>query len=76
MSLSFCCFLGDEIGCLRTHSDLEDDSPYPEVRAAVSNVDDPSMPVGTFRVCVSLSPHLHQVELTISSFVVGFSVLL
>ncbi|SAM84167.1 probable isp4-oligopeptide transporter [Ustilago bromivora] len=29
--------------------DLEEDSPYPEVRAAVSNVDDPSMPVMTFR---------------------------
>ncbi|KAE9392630.1 small oligopeptide transporter, partial [Gymnopus androsaceus JB14] len=27
----------------------EDDSPYPEVRSAVSNVDDPSMPVGTLR---------------------------
>ncbi|KAI0706064.1 OPT oligopeptide transporter [Cytidiella melzeri] len=31
-------------------SDYEDDSPYPEVRAAVSNTDDPSMPVNTFRV--------------------------
>lgn len=30
-------------------ADTEDDSPYPEVRAAVSNVDDPSMPVNTFR---------------------------
>ncbi|KAF5392874.1 hypothetical protein D9757_000863 [Collybiopsis confluens] len=28
---------------------LEADSPYPEVRSAVSNTDDPSMPVGTFR---------------------------
>lgn len=28
---------------------LRSDSPYPEVRAAVSNVDDPSMPVNTFR---------------------------
>ncbi|KAI0076152.1 OPT oligopeptide transporter [Panus rudis PR-1116 ss-1] len=28
---------------------LEDDSPYPEVRSAVSNVDDPSMPVSTIR---------------------------
>ncbi|KAN0065420.1 hypothetical protein ACQY0O_001256 [Thecaphora frezii] len=27
----------------------EEDSPYPEVRASVSNVDDPSMPVITFR---------------------------
>ncbi|PSS37094.1 hypothetical protein PHLCEN_2v1060 [Hermanssonia centrifuga] len=30
--------------------DYEDDSPYPEVRAAVSNMDDPSMPVNTFRM--------------------------
>ncbi|KAI0368540.1 small oligopeptide transporter [Pilatotrama ljubarskyi] len=28
---------------------LEDDSPYPEVRSAVANYDDPSMPVNTFR---------------------------
>ncbi|TFY70229.1 hypothetical protein EVG20_g2771 [Dentipellis fragilis] len=28
---------------------LEDDSPYPEVRAAVANFDDPSMPVSTIR---------------------------
>ena len=27
----------------------EDDSPYPEVRSAVSNTDDPSMPINTFR---------------------------
>ncbi|ETW87600.1 oligopeptide transporter [Heterobasidion irregulare TC 32-1] len=27
-----------------------DESPYPEVRAAVSNTDDPSMPVNTFRM--------------------------
>jgi len=26
------------------------DSPYPEVRASVSNTDDPNMPVNTFRV--------------------------
>ncbi|KAE9383193.1 OPT oligopeptide transporter [Gymnopus androsaceus JB14] len=31
---------------------LEDDSPYPEVRSAVSNVDDPSMPVGMLRAWV------------------------
>ena len=30
--------------------DIEEDSPYPEVRASVSNIDDPSMPVTTFRV--------------------------
>lgn len=29
--------------------DLEEDSPYPEVRAAVSNTDDPDMPAGTVR---------------------------
>jgi len=28
---------------------LEDDSPYPEVRSAVANTDDPSIPAGTFR---------------------------
>ncbi|GAA5905611.1 uncharacterized protein JCM6883_005386 [Sporobolomyces salmoneus] len=28
----------------------EEDSPYPEVRASVSNIDDPEMPVLTFRV--------------------------
>lgn len=27
----------------------EEDSPYPEVRASVSNIDDPDMPVNTFR---------------------------
>ncbi|KAF7291048.1 OPT oligopeptide transporter [Mycena chlorophos] len=27
----------------------EDDSPYPEVRSAVANTDDPSIPVGTLR---------------------------
>ena len=28
---------------------LEDESPYPEVRAAVANTDDPTMPVSTLR---------------------------
>lgn len=28
---------------------LEDESPYPEVRSAVSNTDDPTMPSSTFR---------------------------
>jgi OPT family small oligopeptide transporter len=28
---------------------LEDDSPYPEVRSAVANTDDPTIPVGTLR---------------------------
>ncbi|KAH7096543.1 OPT oligopeptide transporter [Auriculariales sp. MPI-PUGE-AT-0066] len=31
---------------------LEDDSPYPEVRAAVSNTDDPDMPSNTLRAWV------------------------
>jgi hypothetical protein len=31
---------------------LDDDSPYPEVRSAVSNVDDPAMAVSTLRVWV------------------------
>ncbi|KAI0739693.1 OPT oligopeptide transporter [Daedaleopsis nitida] len=31
---------------------LEEDSPYPEVRSAVANTDDPSMPVNTFRAWV------------------------
>ncbi|KAF9455137.1 OPT-domain-containing protein, partial [Macrolepiota fuliginosa MF-IS2] len=29
---------------------IDDESPYPEVRAAVSSVDDPLMPVNTFRM--------------------------
>lgn len=29
--------------------DLEEDSPYPEVRSAVANTDDTSIPVGTLR---------------------------
>lgn len=32
--------------------DLEDDSPYPEVRSAVANTDDPDMPVNTLRAWV------------------------
>ena len=31
---------------------LEDESPYPEVRAAVANTDDPKMPSSTFRAWV------------------------
>ncbi|KAJ6486426.1 OPT oligopeptide transporter [Mycena vitilis] len=33
-----------------TAIEFDDESPYPEVRAAVSSVDDPSMPVNTFRM--------------------------
>ncbi|KAI0264939.1 OPT oligopeptide transporter [Gloeopeniophorella convolvens] len=32
-----------------TAAALEDESPYPEVRSAVANTDDPSMPASTFR---------------------------
>ncbi|KZV85839.1 OPT-domain-containing protein [Exidia glandulosa HHB12029] len=31
-------------------SDVDEDSPYPEVRVSVSNIDDPSMPCMTFRM--------------------------
>ena len=31
---------------------LEDDSPYPKVRSAVANTDDPSMPCSTIRAWV------------------------
>ncbi|TKY88670.1 hypothetical protein EX895_002301 [Sporisorium graminicola] len=43
---------GDYKAEAQIEEDLEEDSPYPEVRAAVSNVDDPSMPVMTFRTWV------------------------
>ncbi|KAL0950706.1 hypothetical protein HGRIS_007482 [Hohenbuehelia grisea] len=33
-----------------TAIDFDDESPYPEVRAAVSSTDDPTMPVNTFRM--------------------------
>ncbi|KZO90436.1 OPT oligopeptide transporter [Calocera viscosa TUFC12733] len=35
---------------VEVENDQEEDSPYPEVRAAVSNTDDPTMPVNTFRM--------------------------
>lgn len=40
---------GDVKAELRLDDVLEDDSIYPEVRASVSNLDDPEMPVNTFR---------------------------
>ncbi|KAE8216747.1 hypothetical protein CF327_g119 [Tilletia walkeri] len=40
---------GDLKAELKLEDALHDDSIYPEVRAAVSNVDDPNMPVNTFR---------------------------
>uniref|UniRef100_A0A8H7XKZ7 Uncharacterized protein n=1 Tax=Psilocybe cubensis TaxID=181762 RepID=A0A8H7XKZ7_PSICU len=35
-----------------SNSVLEDDSPYPEVRSAVANFDDPDMPASTLRAWV------------------------
>ena len=35
-----------------TAIEFEDDSPYPEVRSAVANTDDPTMPASTFRAWV------------------------
>lgn len=40
---------GDEKAELRLEDVIEDDSIYPEVRAAVSNIDDPDMKANTFR---------------------------
>ncbi|KAJ9098838.1 hypothetical protein QFC20_005892 [Naganishia adeliensis] len=44
----------DPAAVVRTPSamddEIEEDSPYPEVRAAVSNMDDPTMQVNTWRV--------------------------
>jgi hypothetical protein len=45
---------------------LEEDSPYPEVRCAVSNTDDPDMPCSTLRawflgvICSIVFPGLNQ----------------
>ncbi|KAF8518159.1 oligopeptide transporter [Hysterangium stoloniferum] len=39
----------DDLNIDRDHIQLEDDSPYPEVRSAVANTDDETMPVNTFR---------------------------
>lgn len=61
---------------------LEEDSPYVEVRAAVSNIDDPDMPVNTFRawflglIAVIVPPGLNQLlylrfpSATISGYVI------
>lgn len=35
-----------------TFGDEDDDSPFPEVRASVSNIDDPEMPAMTLRMWV------------------------
>ncbi|KAG5637343.1 hypothetical protein H0H81_004900 [Sphagnurus paluster] len=37
---------------LESDSVLEDDSPYPEVRSAVANFDDPDMPASTLRAWI------------------------
>lgn len=58
---------GSVLGLERT-SDVfsEDDSPYPEVRSAVANTDDPEMPASTFRawfigvICAIILPGLNQ----------------
>ncbi|KAF8257802.1 OPT oligopeptide transporter protein-domain-containing protein [Lactarius quietus] len=45
---------------------MEDESPYPEVRSAVANTDDPTMPVSTLRawllgiICAVLIPGINQ----------------
>ncbi|CAE6479445.1 unnamed protein product [Rhizoctonia solani] len=43
--------------------DFEDDSPYPEVRAAVANTDDPTMPTNTFRISSACDASLHPLIL-------------
>lgn len=35
---------------LELGSEVQEDSPFPEVRASVSNLDDPDMPSTTFRM--------------------------
>ncbi|CAE6509654.1 unnamed protein product [Rhizoctonia solani] len=39
---------------------LEDDSPYPEVRSAVANTDNPDMPCNTFRYHLGIVLELNQ----------------
>lgn len=67
---------------LRTLIDLQfltstsSESPYPEVRASVSSVDDPLMPVNTFRVYVPLLSPQPALTLDLSDgFWVYFSLL-
>ena len=59
---------------------LEDESPYPEVRAAVANTDDPTMPSSTLRAWIVgliwavLIPGVNQFfYLRYPSIVVGYS---
>ncbi|KAF8518110.1 small oligopeptide transporter [Hysterangium stoloniferum] len=42
----------DDLNLDKNHMQLEDDSPYPEVRSAVANTDDPEMPVNTIRAWI------------------------
>jgi len=42
---------------------LDDDSPYPKVRSAVANTDDPSIPVSTLRSWV-LGKHYFSLHLS------------
>ncbi|KAF8518158.1 small oligopeptide transporter [Hysterangium stoloniferum] len=42
----------DDLNLDKNHIQLEDDSPYPEVRSAVANTDDPEMPVNTIRAWI------------------------
>lgn len=42
--------LGKGLRMVELEMETEEDSPYPEVRASVSNMDDPEMMVNTFRV--------------------------
>jgi len=45
---------GDDVSVSRMEFDFDaiedEDSPYPEVRASVSNIDDPDMPAMTIRM--------------------------
>ena len=50
--------------------DKENESPYPEVQASVSSIDDPTMPVNTFRVYVLVSFRLELI-LNFSQLVFG-----
>ena len=44
--------VGLQVEAMTEEYDEEEDSPYEEVRASVSNMDDPDMPVLTFRMWV------------------------
>lgn len=47
------------------------ESPYPEVRASVSSIDDPSMPVNTFRLYVLALAFRLELTLDLSQLVFG-----